>query len=104
MKKIEVYLATAKTGKEICFSMTLEDAHKGCHQGYCDRDCKELQEVPYIRRQLAKLSLDEMIDVCIEYGIDGLDDFTRDDAEQTIIWLAAGNINESYNGHMVFEL
>ncbi len=103
MKNTHYTYLSSFSGKEYGFELTAEDARKGCHQGICDDDCKELQQVPYIKKQLAKFSESIMMAICAEYGIDDCQHYDRNELEQTIIWIAAGNINDETIGKIVAE-
>lgn len=92
MKNTYYTYLSSFSGMEYGFELTAEDAHKGYHQGVCDDDCKELQQVPYIKKQLAEFSESTMMAICAEYGIDECEHYDRNELEQTIIWLAAGNV------------
>lgn len=77
--------------------MTLSQAQSASHQGQCDNDVKALLQVPKIRRQLAKISDQDLIKELKEYGAwdnEELQDRQENDAR--IIWIAAGDIAEEY--------
>ena len=92
MKNTHYTYLSSFSGKEYGFELTVEDAHKGYHEGICDDDCKELHQVPYIKKQLAEFSESTMMDICAEYGIDECEHYDRNELEEVIIWLAAGNV------------
>ncbi len=68
--------------------MTKDQALSASYQGPCDEDVKFLLKNTKIKRQLKKISADELRDELR----DELED--RDDNEMRIIWIAACNIRE----------
>lgn len=75
--------------------MTLAQAESASHPGQCDEDVDQLLTLPAIKRQLKKISDEDLAAELEEYGAwdeDELQD--RAANEQRIIWLAAGNITE----------
>lgn len=100
MNKTHLTFLTDWEGNDYEFELTEEDARLGCHQGNCDDDCAMLQTIPYIKEQLKRFSVKAMKGICMEYGLDGAERYNRDELEQSIIWLAAGNINEDVCGEM----
>lgn len=73
--------------------MTKDQAHTASHPGLCDSDVAELLRLPKIRRQLAKISDDDLRAELKEYGAwdaEELRDRTANEAR--IVWIAAGNI------------
>ena len=77
-------------------SMTVEDAKQGSHQDQCDADVAELCKLPHIKEQLDKISDEDLVAELSEYGAweeDDLKDRTAN--EHRIIWIAAGNINDT---------
>lgn len=77
--------------------MTLKQAQSASHSGRCDDDVNALLQLPKIKRQLAKIPDDKLIKELSEYGAwNKIELENRQDNEQRIIWLAAGNISEEY--------
>jgi len=77
--------------------MTSQDAHSASHQGKCDEDVQALLQRDYIKTQLAEIDSQDLIEELSEYGEWSAEELSsREDNEQRIIWLAAGNIVEEY--------
>ncbi len=77
--------------------MTLKQAQSASHSGRCDDDVNALLQLPEVKRQLVKISDAKLIAELSEYGAwDEIELSNRQDNEQRIIWLAAGNIAEDY--------
>jgi hypothetical protein len=73
--------------------MTKEQARSCSHQGRCDDDVAYLCEDKKIKRQLKKISDEDLKEELREYGIwdeEELQD--RKENEERIIWIAAGDI------------
>ena len=79
------------------FEMTLEQAKDASHAGDCYQDVIYLLTLPKIKRQLKKI-LDEMlIAELLEYGVWNNEELqNRQNNEERIVWLAAGDISENY--------
>jgi len=73
------------------FQMTEHDAHLCYHQGQCDDDVERVMQLDYIKKQLAEISTDAMVEAISEYGPD-LASADRHEIEMFIVWIAAGNI------------
>lgn len=77
--------------------MTLAQARGASHPGPCDSDVAQLLKEPNIKRQLAKISDEDLIEELEEYGAWDAEELQdRGANESRIIWLAAGNITEDY--------
>lgn len=75
--------------------MTKNQALSASHPGPCDSDVDVLLKHPKIKRQLKKISDEDLIAELWEYGAwDEKELENRVDNEQRIIWIAAGNIAE----------
>ena len=75
--------------------MTRAQAEGASHPGPCDDDVAELVQVPAIRRQLRKISDEDLREELREYGAwsdEELQD--RQENELRIVWIAAGDICE----------
>ena len=69
--------------------MKYGDALLCCHPGSCDDDC----EVPYIRKQLNKLTREQMKAALYECSSDYDNrEMLRDELELYIVWMTAGDI------------
>lgn len=78
--------------------MTKNEAHTGSHQGQCYDDVKYLLTLPKIKKQLSKISDDDLVSELKEYGAwDNEELKNRNDNEERIIWISAGNIVEEIN-------
>ena len=84
--------------KEPCFELMMKygDAKACCHAGECDADCEGVRLLPYMRKQLDRLT-DRQIEVAVrEYGVEFEEyegrDVPRDILELYLVWLAAGDI------------
>ena len=76
--------------------MTKDQARSAFHQGACDKDVLQLKKDPKIRRQLVKISDEDLAEELKEYGAWDAEELSnREDNELRIVWLAAGNIVES---------
>ena len=78
--------------------MTKAQAESASHMGRCDEDVQALCAHPKIKRQLKKISDEKLIAELKEYGAWDEEELqSREDNEQRIVWIAAGNImNELY--------
>lgn len=75
--------------------MTLAQANGASHQGQCAEGVKALCSLPHIKRQLRKISDDDLASELKEYGAwdeEELQDRVAN--EERIVWIAAGNIVE----------
>lgn len=75
--------------------MTREQAESASHPGPCDDDVKALADLPKIRRQLDKISPEDIRAELKEYG--AWDDIELADDQQNrlrLVWIAAGNIRD----------
>lgn len=70
--------------------MTKEQAYSVTHPGKCDADVEILLENPKIKRQLKKISDEDLAAELYDYA--GWDVSDRKTNEQRIIWIAGGNI------------
>lgn len=84
--------------KQPCFELMMKygDAEACCHSGECDADCESVILLPYMRKQLDKLT-DKQIEVAVrEYGVEFEEykgrDVPRHILELYLVWLAAGYI------------
>lgn len=78
-----------------CIDMTKAQAESASHQGQCDEDVEELLKHPKIKRQLAKISNEDLTSELREYGAWDAEQLkNREENEARIIWIAAGNIND----------
>lgn len=76
-------------------SISKAQAATASHQGQCDADVLWLSNIPGIRKQLNKLTPEQVSEVLREYG--AWDDEERADHEQNLqrlVWLACGDIND----------
>lgn len=87
-----------------CFELMMQygDAKACCHAGECDADCEGVRLLPYMRKQLDKLSNEQLESAAREYGVEFEEyegrDIPRYVLEIYIIWLSAGDIvDEVYN-------
>lgn len=87
-----------------CFELMMQygNAKACCHSGSCDDDCEAVRHIPYIRKQLDKLSNEQLESAAREYGVEFEEyegrDIPRDVLEIYIVWLSAGDIvDEVYN-------
>lgn len=77
--------------------MTKNEAHIGYHSGDCESGIKYLLTLSKIKRQLKKISDNDLIAELKEYSVWSDEELSvRKDNELRIIWLAAGNIIDSY--------
>ena len=63
------------------------------HPGPCDNDVKELSDLPYIKKQLARIEPGKIAKVLSDYG--AWDEIELQDNAQNIqrlLWIAAGDI------------
>ena len=68
------------------------------HQGACDEDVARTLRNPKIRRQLAKISDEDLSATLREYGAwDDEELANRADNEARIVWIAAGDIRAEMN-------
>lgn len=75
--------------------MTKAQAASAFHPGQCDEDVKELLKHPKIKRQLAKISDEDLAADLRGYGAWDEEELkNREENEMRIIWIAAGNIND----------
>jgi len=78
------------------FMMQYGNAKACCHSGSCDDDCEAVRHIPYIRKQLDKLSNEQLESAAREYGVEFEKyegrDIPRDVLEIYIVWLSAGDI------------
>lgn len=77
--------------------ITVPQALKGSHQGFCDDDIKGLLKLYPIRKQFKKIDPEKIKEELKEYG--AWDDEELKDVEQNqarILWIACGNIVEEY--------
>lgn len=74
-------------------SMTLEDAKKCSHQGYCDNDVHEVTQYQYIQEQLKDYLDEDIKEALKEYTIE-CDNLDRTDMEEYITWIVACNITD----------
>lgn len=75
--------------------MTRAQAESVSHSGECFEDCKELLTIPKIKRELKKITEEDLKAELKEYGAwnkEELED--RSDNELRIIWIAGCNIIE----------
>ncbi len=85
---------TSSSGK-IELNITKTQAKQGIRQGQCDADIEQLKQVPAIRRQLDKLTQNDVVEEIKRYG-------AWEDSELTnhvvnlsrLLWLACGDIVE----------
>lgn len=78
---------------QIELNITKNDAINCSHPGPCDSDVLQLSDKPYIKRQLAKIDKELLVDILVEYG--AWDDEQLADHDQNIqrlLWIAAGDI------------
>jgi hypothetical protein len=81
--------------------MTKAQAVSASHPGPCDKEVDHLLTLPKIKQQLKRIPDEFLADVLHDYGI--WEDKTienkeqRMEAEQYIIWIAAGDIAEGRN-------
>jgi hypothetical protein len=75
--------------------MTLAQAKDASHQGRCDEDVNYLCSLPAIKRQLGKISDEDLKSELSGYGAWSDEDLEdRTENEERIIWISAGNIQE----------
>lgn len=75
--------------------MTKDQAFSVSHQGQCDDDVKELLKNTKIKRQLKKISDDDLKKELKEYGAWNNEELeNRKDNEERIIWIAGCDIRE----------
>lgn len=78
------------------FGMTIADAKFCAHQGSCDEECEQMVETPYIRKQLNKLTSEQMEAAIRVFGVDFEEyegkQIPREELELYIVWLAASDI------------
>jgi hypothetical protein len=78
--------------------MTKAQAESAAHPGPCDVDVARLLASPSIKKQLAKISNEDLAKELREYGAwDSVELRDREANEARIIWIAAGNIVETLN-------
>ena len=76
-------------------NMTKREAAIASHPGHCDSDVAYLLTLPKIKRQLAKITDQQLITELSDYGAwDEQELANRADNEARIIWLAANDISE----------
>ena len=78
------------------FELTRHDAERCSHTGSCDEDVACTKKKRYVKKQLDRLSYEQMYNavdcyVCFEPGREKP---TRETLEDYVVWLAAGNIME----------
>lgn len=94
MKKLLWF--TSSSGR-IELKMTLEQAQSVSHSGPCDDDVLALSQVPEIRAQLEELDPANLADELKEYGAWDAEQLANHaDNVQRILWLAGGDIVDSY--------
>ena len=77
--------------------ITLAQAAQCSHSGPCDDDVAALVATPAMRRQLAKIAGTDLATELREYGAwDDIELSNREDNNNRIVWIAAGNIVEEY--------
>jgi hypothetical protein len=75
--------------------MTKIQALDASHRGDCSDDVKLLRMRPKIKRQLAKITDDDLSAELKEYGAWDADELRdRENNELRILWIAAGNIRD----------
>lgn len=75
--------------------MTLNQARSASHPGQCDADVVALLQDPKIRRQLKKISDQDLQEELKEYGAWNVEELQdRAVNEQRIVWIAANDISE----------
>lgn len=75
--------------------LTKHDANLCSHSGSCDDDVLRVSELPYVKKQTAKLDPEQLRKELSEYG--AWDDDELQDHQQNIqrwIWISAGDITE----------
>ncbi len=78
--------------------MTMNQANSASHQGRCDEDVEYLLTNRKIQNQLKKISDETLAAELKEYGAWDEEELkNRQDNEQRIIWLAAGEIVDGKN-------
>ncbi len=81
-----------------CFKLMMQygNAKACCHSGSCDDDCEAVRNIPYIRKQLDRLSNEQLESAAREYGVEFEKyegrDIPRDVLEIYIVWLSACDI------------
>jgi hypothetical protein len=73
--------------------ITESDARIGSHAGQCDEDIDYLLTLDYIKKQLADIPADLLVDELREYG--AWDETELSDHEQNkarLLWIACGDI------------
>ena len=65
------------------------------HSGNCDDDVIRCMELPYVKKQLAKIDSQKLIKELSEYGAWNENELSNHNANlMRILWIAAGNISE----------
>ena len=75
--------------------MTMDQAKQAAHQGDCEKDCRELMEMPFIKNQFKKFDPEMVKKELKEYG--AWNEAELSDTEMNnirLLWLAAGDITE----------
>ncbi len=68
-------------------------AEQAAHQGQCDQDVFWLSQLPYVKKQLAKIGKRELVKELTEYGAWEPGELADHAANlQRILWLACGDI------------
>lgn len=76
--------------------MTKVEAESVSHSGPCDNDVSRLLKLPKIKRQLMRISDEDLSDELDQYGAWDNDQLlNRGENEARIIWIAGGNIKEA---------
>jgi len=76
--------------------MTKRQAQSAAHQGECDRDVMQLLALPEIKRQLKKISNEDLSAELREYGAWDTEELRNRTAnEGRIVWMAAWDIVEN---------
>ena len=87
---------TTGSGK-IEINITKNQAIKGYHSGQCDKDIAELRQTPAIKRQLAKIDKDLLIEELKHWGAWSNEELQNHDENlDRFLWLACADIVETY--------
>ena len=88
----------ASSSGKIELFITKSQARKGYHSGACDLDIQELRQVPFIRRQLAKVCPTTLAAELAEYGAWDASELQDHEANlDRLLWIACADIVEENN-------
>lgn len=74
-------------------NITKKLANMGCHSGDCSEDIQRISELPEIKRQLKKISPEQLKKELYDYGAWNDSELqSHEDNLQRILWIACGDI------------